>query len=170
MANTVTNTNNLSLCSILEKDKLTSSNFLDYRLCSNMRESEPLGEAPPGNATAVVRNAYRKHSNDLLDVGCLMLATMIPELQMSLMNTKIWLSLAPEVFAYSLFVNLGFDPARRNSCRLITGGLISSNQDGDQAMETSAQSLTCSAIGCERFREVLTKYTPKRGTVWSNKS
>ncbi|KAJ9559388.1 hypothetical protein OSB04_014002 [Centaurea solstitialis] len=30
MANTVTNTNNLSLRSILEKDKLTGSNFLDW--------------------------------------------------------------------------------------------------------------------------------------------
>ena len=96
MANTVTNTNILSLCSILEKDKLTRTNFLDWEC--NLRIvlrherkwyvlEEPVGEAPPANATATVRNAYQNHSNDLVDVGCLMLATMSPELQPSLMDT-----------------------------------------------------------------------------------
>ncbi|KAJ9551930.1 hypothetical protein OSB04_015975 [Centaurea solstitialis] len=99
MANTVTNTNNLSLRSILEKDKLTGANFLDWErnLMIVLRHErkwyvleEPLGEAPPANATANVRNAYRKHSDDLLDVGCLMLATMSPDLQTGLMNTNAY--------------------------------------------------------------------------------
>ncbi|KAJ9566408.1 hypothetical protein OSB04_002374 [Centaurea solstitialis] len=77
MANTVTNTNNLSLRSILEKDKLTGANFLDWErnLMIVLRHErkwyvleEPLGEAPPANATANVRNAYRKNSDDLLDL------------------------------------------------------------------------------------------------------
>ncbi|KAJ9542825.1 hypothetical protein OSB04_029331 [Centaurea solstitialis] len=99
MANTVTNTNNLSLRSILEKDKLTGANFLDWErnLMIVLRHErkwyvleEPLGEAPPANASANVRNAYRKHSDDLLDVGCLMLATTSPDLQTGLMNTNAY--------------------------------------------------------------------------------
>ncbi|KAJ9535717.1 hypothetical protein OSB04_un001131 [Centaurea solstitialis] len=80
MASTVTSTNNLSLRSILEKDKLTGSNFLDWErnLMIVLRHErkwyvleEPLGEAPPANAPAAARNAHKKHSDDLLDVACL---------------------------------------------------------------------------------------------------
>ncbi|KAJ9565695.1 hypothetical protein OSB04_001661 [Centaurea solstitialis] len=97
MANTVTNTNNLSLRSILEKDKLTGANFLDWKrnLMIVLRHErkwyvleEPLGEAPPAGSAPNVRNAYRKHTDDLLDVGCLMLATMSPDLQIGLINTN----------------------------------------------------------------------------------
>ncbi|KAJ9551588.1 hypothetical protein OSB04_015633 [Centaurea solstitialis] len=99
MANTVTNTNNLSLRSILEKDKLTGPNFLDWErnlqiVLRHERKwyvlEEPLGEAPPANASTAIRNAYQKRSDDLLDVGCLMLATMSPELQTWLMNTNAY--------------------------------------------------------------------------------
>ncbi|KAJ9544943.1 hypothetical protein OSB04_024650 [Centaurea solstitialis] len=99
MANTVTNTNNLSLRSILEKDKLTGPNFLDWErnLMIVLRHErkwyvleEPLPEAPPANAPAATRNAHKKHTDDLLDVGCLMLATMSPDLQAGLMNTSAY--------------------------------------------------------------------------------
>ncbi|KAJ9557052.1 hypothetical protein OSB04_011666 [Centaurea solstitialis] len=95
MANTVTNTNNLSLRSILEKDKLIGSNFLDWeRNLHIVRKwyvlEESLGEAPPANASATIRNAYQKRSDDLLDVGRLMLATMSLELQTGLMNTNAY--------------------------------------------------------------------------------
>ncbi|KAJ9566525.1 LOW QUALITY PROTEIN: hypothetical protein OSB04_002491 [Centaurea solstitialis] len=99
MASTVTSTNNLSLRSILEKDKLTSSNFLDWErnLMIVLRHErkwyvleEPLGEAPPANAPAAARNAHKKHSDDLLDVACLMLATMSPDLQAGLINTNAY--------------------------------------------------------------------------------
>ncbi|KAJ9552451.1 hypothetical protein OSB04_016496, partial [Centaurea solstitialis] len=99
MANTVTNTNNLSLRSILEKDKLTGPNFLDWErnLMIVLRHErkwyvleEPLPEAPPANAPAATRNAHKKHTDDLLDVGCLMLATMSPDLQAGLMNTNAY--------------------------------------------------------------------------------
>ncbi|KAJ9536306.1 hypothetical protein OSB04_un000515 [Centaurea solstitialis] len=99
MANTVTNTNNLFLCSILEKNKLIGSNFLDWErnlqiVLRHERKwyvlEEPLGEAPPANASAAIRNAYQKRSNDLLDVGCLMLTTMSLELQTGLMNTNAY--------------------------------------------------------------------------------
>ncbi|KAJ9540760.1 hypothetical protein OSB04_027266 [Centaurea solstitialis] len=99
MASTVTSTNNLSLRSILEKDKLTGSNFLDWErnLMIVLRHErkwyvleEPLGEAPPANAPAAARNAHKKHSDDLLDVACLMLATMSPDLQAGLINANAY--------------------------------------------------------------------------------
>ncbi|KAJ9553788.1 hypothetical protein OSB04_017833 [Centaurea solstitialis] len=99
MASTVTSTNNLSLRSILEKDKLTGSNFLDWErnLMIVLRHErkwyvleEPLGETPPANAPAAARNAHKKHSDDLLDVACLMLATMSPDLQAGLINTNAY--------------------------------------------------------------------------------
>ncbi|KAJ9566387.1 hypothetical protein OSB04_002353 [Centaurea solstitialis] len=99
MANTVTSTNNLSLRSILEKDKLTGSNFLDWErnLMIVLRHErkwyvleEPLGEAPPATAPAAARNAHKKHSDDLLDVACLMLATMSPDLQAGLIDTNAY--------------------------------------------------------------------------------
>ncbi|KAJ9565666.1 hypothetical protein OSB04_001632 [Centaurea solstitialis] len=99
MASTVTSTNNLSLRSILEKDKLTGSNFLDWErnLMIVLRYErkwyvleEPLREAPPANAPAAARNAHKKHSDDLLDVACLMLATMSPDLQAGLINTNAY--------------------------------------------------------------------------------
>ncbi|KAJ9556583.1 hypothetical protein OSB04_011197 [Centaurea solstitialis] len=99
MASTVTSTNNLSLRSILEKDKLTGSNFLDWErnLMIVLRHErkwyvleEPLGEAPPANAPVAARNAHKKHSDDLLDVACLMLATMSPDLQAGLINTNAY--------------------------------------------------------------------------------
>ncbi|KAJ9551763.1 hypothetical protein OSB04_015808 [Centaurea solstitialis] len=99
MASTVTSTNNLSLRSILEKDKLTGSNFLDWErnlmiVLRNERKwyvlEEPFGEAPPANAPAAARNAHKKHSDDLLDVACLMLATMSPDLQAGVINTNAY--------------------------------------------------------------------------------
>ncbi|KAJ9547830.1 hypothetical protein OSB04_020373 [Centaurea solstitialis] len=99
MASTVTSTNNLSLRSILKKDKLTGSNFLDWErnLMIVLRHErkwyvleEPLGEAPPATAPAAARNAHKKHSDDLLDVACLMLATMSPDLQAGLINTNAY--------------------------------------------------------------------------------
>ncbi|KAJ9535657.1 hypothetical protein OSB04_un001191 [Centaurea solstitialis] len=99
MASTVTSTNNLSLRSILQKDKLTGSNFLDWErnLMIVLRHErkwyvleEPLGEAPPANAPAAAKNAHKKHSDDLLDVACLMLATMSPDLQAGLINTNAY--------------------------------------------------------------------------------
>ncbi|PWA69096.1 zinc finger, CCHC-type [Artemisia annua] len=45
-----------------------------------------LPEAPADNATAAVRNAYNNRKNEQQEVACLMLASMIPELQKNLEN------------------------------------------------------------------------------------
>lgn len=79
--------------SILEKEKLNGSNFIDWyrnlwivvkaeRKLHHLEEA--LLEAPAATATATVRNAYTKQFNEQMEVACLMLASMTPELQKNL--------------------------------------------------------------------------------------
>ncbi|VFQ86104.1 unnamed protein product [Cuscuta campestris] len=84
------NTNNLALRSILDKDKLNGTNFVDWQrnlsIVLRMDEKEyvlekPIPPAPPANAPKAVRGAYDKHVKDDNQVSCVMLATMITELQ-----------------------------------------------------------------------------------------
>ena len=85
-----TNTNNFSIRSVLEKDKLTGNNFLDWQrnLRIVLRQERKLYviEIPrpmplPGNASQAQVTEYNKHIDDDTDVTCLMLATMSAELQ-----------------------------------------------------------------------------------------
>ena len=84
------NSNNFSVRSVLEKDKLTGTNFLDWQ--RNLRivlkqerklyvidipRPTPLAEG----STRAQHTAYQKHIDDDTDVQCLMLATMSAELQ-----------------------------------------------------------------------------------------
>ncbi|XP_074572651.1 uncharacterized protein LOC141829140 [Curcuma longa] len=84
------NTNTLSLRSVLEKDKLNGTNFLDwYRNLMIVLKQErklyvleqPIPEAPAANATRKEKDAYKNHQDNALDVSCIMLATMNSELQ-----------------------------------------------------------------------------------------
>ena len=84
------NTNNFSVRSVLEKDKLTGTNFLDWHrnLRIVLRQEKrlhvienPVPAAPGENATRAQQNAYQKQVDDANDVACLMLATMSAELQ-----------------------------------------------------------------------------------------
>jgi hypothetical protein len=88
--NTTTPVNNLSLRSILEKDKLNGTNFLDWyrnlRIVLKHEKKlyvleEPVPEEPPSTATKAVRDAWVKHADDSVEIACLMLATMSPDLQ-----------------------------------------------------------------------------------------
>ena len=84
-------TPNMSMRSILEKEKLTGTNFLDWHrnLRIVLRQErklyvldEALPEEEPGaSATKAQKDAYSKHLNDSIDVTCLMLASMNSELQ-----------------------------------------------------------------------------------------
>ncbi|GKD80013.1 hypothetical protein Tco_1342634, partial [Tanacetum coccineum] len=76
-------TNNNSIRSILKKDKLNSSNFLDwYRnlriILKNEQKlhhlEEALPEAPSATATAVISNAYTRRVAKQQELACLMLA------------------------------------------------------------------------------------------------
>ncbi|KAG8489272.1 hypothetical protein CXB51_017288 [Gossypium anomalum] len=84
------NTNTLSLQSVLEKDKLNGLNFLDWfrnlRIVLKQERKlyvieKPLPDEPPANASRANKDAYKKHLDEMVDVGCLMLATMNPDLQ-----------------------------------------------------------------------------------------
>ena len=78
------------LRSILDKEKLSGTNFTNWyrnlRIVLKQEKKEYVLEQPypnePGNgASSADRRAYEKYCNDSLDVSCLMLATMSPELQ-----------------------------------------------------------------------------------------
>ena len=84
------NTSTFTLRSILEKDKLSGTNFLDWSqnlriVLKQERKSYVLDTTfppvPPSNAPRAQKDAYEKHLNDSVDVTCLMLVTMVPYLQ-----------------------------------------------------------------------------------------
>src|ERR1044071_4061446 len=82
-------TSHFSLKSILEKDKLNHSNFMDWH--RNLKIvlkaenklyvlEEPVPDEPI-NSKSELYKTWAKHFDDSLKVSCLMLAFMIPELQ-----------------------------------------------------------------------------------------
>ncbi|KAK8670112.1 hypothetical protein V6N13_104873 [Hibiscus sabdariffa] len=82
--------NTISLRSLLEKEKLNGINFLDWfrnlRIVLKQKRKEyVIEEAVPNdpgpNASRADKDKFKKHMDDMVDVGCLMLATMTPELQ-----------------------------------------------------------------------------------------
>ena len=86
---TENNSSQFSLKSILEKDKLNHSNFMDWhRNLKIVLKAEnklyvletPVPDEPINQQTVAYRN-YAKHFDDSMKVSCLMLASMIPELQ-----------------------------------------------------------------------------------------
>ena len=98
MANNNNNNFTMSLRSVLEKDKLTGTNFLDWfrnlRIVLKQERKlyvldEPLPEEPTNNAPRAEKNAYEKHHNDSIDVACLM-ATMSSKLQKDLENMEAY--------------------------------------------------------------------------------
>ena len=84
------NTTTFNLRSVLEKEKLNGSNFLDWS--QNLRivlkqerkmyvlDNEIPNEPPANNAPRAERDAYSNHLNDSVDVTCLMLTTTNSEL------------------------------------------------------------------------------------------
>ncbi|XP_045791726.1 uncharacterized protein LOC123886456 [Trifolium pratense] len=93
------NTSNNILRSILEKDKLNETNFLDWH--RNLRivlkhEKKlyvldgPVPEEAPDGATRDERDAYNRHVNDAIEVSCIMLATMTAELQKQHENMAVF--------------------------------------------------------------------------------
>ncbi|KAK8530676.1 hypothetical protein V6N13_030624 [Hibiscus sabdariffa] len=82
--------NNLPLRSLLEKEKLNGINFLDWfrnlRIVLKQERKEyvieePVPDEPVANAPRADKDEFKKHLDDMLDVSCLMLVTMSPELQ-----------------------------------------------------------------------------------------
>ncbi|KAK8708623.1 hypothetical protein V6N13_059661 [Hibiscus sabdariffa] len=80
----------ISLRSLLENEKLNVINFLDWfrnlRIVLKQERKEyvieePVPNEPGANAPRANKDKFKKHVEDMVDVGCLMLATMTPELQ-----------------------------------------------------------------------------------------
>ena len=93
------NNNNFSLRSVLEKDKLNSTNFIDWsrnlRIVLKQEKKSyvldaPLPNEPARNATFVQRETFETKKSDSNDVTCLMLATMVPELQKQFMDQEAY--------------------------------------------------------------------------------
>ena len=83
------NTQTFSLRSVLKKDKLNGTNFINWsrnlRIILKQEKKleileHPLPNEPARKATSAQREAFDKKKNDSNDVTCLMLATMSPEL------------------------------------------------------------------------------------------
>ena len=84
-------TASFALRSVLEKDKLNGTNYSDWirnlRIVLRVEKREdvldtPLPPVPADDASAAVKAAYKKAFDANLEVSCLMLACMEPELQM----------------------------------------------------------------------------------------
>ena len=84
------NSSPFALRSILEKDKLNGTNYSDWvrnlRIVLRAEKKEtvldtPIPDEPVDNATAALKNAYKKACDESLEVSCLMLACMEPDLQ-----------------------------------------------------------------------------------------
>ena len=95
------NTSPLSLRSVLEKDKLKEdgSNFLDWfrNLGIVLKQErklyvleEPVPGVPSTDAPNAIKDKYKKHADDSVDVGCLILATICPELQKDLVHQEAY--------------------------------------------------------------------------------
>ena len=85
------NTQSFSLRSVLEKDKLNGTNYADWirnlRIVLRAEKKEdvldtPLPEEPADDAPAEEKTAYRKACDNNLEISCLMLACMEPDIQM----------------------------------------------------------------------------------------
>ena len=81
---------NLNLRSILDSNKLTGSNYIDWlrnvKIVLRSEKlthviTEPVPPEPVANATQAQRNAYRKHMDDMNIVCSIMLASMNNELR-----------------------------------------------------------------------------------------
>ena len=79
-----------ALRSILEKEKLNGTNYSDWvrnlRIVLRADKKEnvldtPIPEEPANNAAAAVKTACKKACDDSLEISCLMLACMEPDLQ-----------------------------------------------------------------------------------------
>lgn len=92
-------TPSFNLRSILEKEKLNGSNFLDWHrnlrivLMHEKKEfviDTPIPELPEGGGTAAERAAQKRHQDASNDVKCVMLATMSPDLQKQFLNSDAY--------------------------------------------------------------------------------
>ena len=131
------NTAAFSLRSVLEKEKLNTTNFLDW--FRNLRivlkqerkdyvlENAIPEEEPAANAPRAQKDAYQKHLNDDLDVSCLMLASMNADLQKQFENVKAFdmIKEMKSLFQEQARVERFETTKSLFSCKLAEGGSVS---------------------------------------------
>ena len=138
MANNNNNNSTMSLRSVLEKDKLTGTNFLDWfrnlRIVLKQERKlyvldEPLSEEPAQNSPRAEKNAYEKHHNDSIDVACLMLATMSSELQKDLENMEAYdmIFSLKEMFQQQVRQERYETTKALHSCKMAEGASVSAH-------------------------------------------
>ena len=126
----------MSLRSILEKDKLNGTNFLDWyrnlRIVLKQERKEyildqPIPEEPAANAPRAQKDAYSKHHNDSVDVTCLMLGCMESELQKQHMEMEAYTMLGhlKEMFQEKAKIERFNTIKALLSCKLTPGGSVS---------------------------------------------
>jgi len=102
-----------SLRPILEKDKLTRTNFLDWfrnlRIVLTQERrlyvlDRPIPNEPAKGAPGAEWRAWEKHFDDSLEVSCLMVDTMIPELHEGLDQLMAYemITRLKEMFSYQI--------------------------------------------------------------------
>ncbi|VFQ82608.1 unnamed protein product [Cuscuta campestris] len=112
------NNHNLTLRSILDKDKLNGSNFLDWQTnlvivlqlekkeCVLKRAIPPV---PAANASRAIKDTYEKHVDDDNQVACLMLAMMTSDLQEHHESMKAWKPRCKMIGYVQTLEKLGFE-------------------------------------------------------------
>jgi hypothetical protein len=84
------NTSTFNLRSLIDKEKLNGANFMDWyrnlRIILRQEKTEYVltklyPDDLPAGLSAADRRAHEKRCNDALNVSCLMLAAMSPDLQ-----------------------------------------------------------------------------------------
>jgi hypothetical protein len=89
----------VSLRTVLDKDKLNGMNYMDWicnlRIILMAKKKEevlytPLTKEPDENATLAEKNSYKKTWDVDLEVCCLMLGCMEPDLQMKFESAHVY--------------------------------------------------------------------------------
>ncbi|KAI9125756.1 hypothetical protein K1719_003174 [Acacia pycnantha] len=82
---------------VLKKDELDETNFLDFfgNLSVDSKHerkeyliNQPIPDEPAAADPRALTNAYTKHKDDSVDTGCLMLATMLLDLDRDLEHVE----------------------------------------------------------------------------------
>ena len=89
----------------------------------------PIPAQPAANAPRAQRDAYEKHVNDSVDVACLMLATMVPEIQKNLENMGAYemLTHLREMFQQQARQERFETTKALHSCKMAEGASVSTH-------------------------------------------
>ena len=132
------NNSNMNLRSVLEKDKLSGTNFLDWsrnlRIVLKQERKlyvleKPLPPEPAANAPRAEQNAHKKHLDDIVDVTCLMLATMNSELQKQFEEMEAYeiIGQLKEMFQEQARLERYATTKAFNSCKMAAGSSVSAH-------------------------------------------